>query len=335
MIARRLSSSSSSSPPLVRHLQTGLVGLPNVGKSTLFNALVQSNQAAAANYPFCTIEPNTGQVPVPDGRLTRLAEMYSTQREVPTTLEFVDIAGLVVGASEGAGLGNKFLSNIRSVDAILHVLRAFAPDDPNSLVHVEGRVDPVADADLINMELALADLSQIDRRLEKLKGGRNKLSGTAAQQADLEADVLAALHSKLDEGIGARRAGFDEEQLGAIKHLGLLTAKPVVYVANVGDEAEAEAGGGQSGRLVQELVEFAAGEGAPVVAIAGQAEADLSEFQDPEEREEMRMALGITTRTACSSTRCTGGITCLCSTRRRSLSKVCRSQILLTHRCPS
>src|SRR5690242_21374080 len=213
-------------------LRLGIVGLPNVGKSTLFNALT-SAKALVANYPFATIEPNTGIVQVPDGRLDTLARIVSPERTVPAAVEFVDIAGLVKGASEGEGLGNQFLANIREVDAIVHVVRCF--EDPD-VQHVMGEVDPVRDREVINIELGLADLASVEKRIDKT--GRAAKSGDA--QAKLELRLLQALHAALAAGQPARAVVPTAEESATFRGFNLLTAKPVLYAANVGEHEIAE-----------------------------------------------------------------------------------------------
>jgi GTP-binding protein YchF len=258
----------------------GIVGLPNVGKSTLFNALTESTAAAAANYPFCTIEPNVGEVPVPDPRLDRLAAIAKSNQVVPTRLTFVDIAGLVRGASKGEGLGNQFLAVIREVDAIAYVLRCFEDSD---VIHVEGRVDPVADAETIETELMLADLDSLERRVPILE---KKIRGQ-----DKEAKKTLALLERalvlLREGKPARLAASDEEERAAFKTLGLLTAKPVLYVCNV-DEASAASGNVHSARVEA----LAKAEGAGCVVISAKIEAELAEL-GPDERKAYLAELGL------------------------------------------
>jgi GTP-binding protein YchF len=244
----------------------GIVGLPNVGKSTLFNALTQSAAAAAANYPFCTIEPNVGEVPVPDPRLDRLAIIAKSAQVVPTRLTFVDIAGLVRGASKGEGLGNQFLAVIREVDAIAYVLRCFEDSD---VIHVEGRVDPIQDAETIETELMLADLESLERRvpiLEKKIRGQDK---EAKQTLALLERALVLLR----EGKPARLAASDDEERAAFKTLGLLTAKPVLYVCNV-EEASAATGNVHSARVEA----LAKAEGAGCIVISAKIEAELAEL---------------------------------------------------------
>ena len=213
-------------------LRAGIVGLPNVGKSTLFNAVVANAKAQAANFPFCTIEPNVGIVAVPDGRLQALAEISSSKEILPARVEFVDIAGLVKGASQGEGLGNQFLANIREVDAIIHVVRCFENDD---IIHVSGSIGPLRDIEIINLELALSDLSQIDKRIDRVrKQARNN------KEAQAELEVLEKLQPVLDEGKAARTVELEAEELLLIKPLGLLTLKPVIYAANVSEDDLAE-----------------------------------------------------------------------------------------------
>jgi GTP-binding protein YchF len=258
----------------------GIVGLPNVGKSTLFNALTQSAAAQAANYPFCTIEPNVGDVPVPDPRLDTLAAIAKSAQVVPTRLTFVDIAGLVRGASKGEGLGNQFLAHIREVDAVAYVLRCF--DDPD-VVHVEGRVDPIADAETIEVELMLADLDSLERRvpiLEKKIRGQDK---EAKQTLALLERALVLLR----EGKPARLAAVDEDERTAFRSLGLLTSKPVLYVCNV-DEASAATGNAYSARVEA----LAKAENAGCVLISAKIEAELAELP-PGERKAYLDELGL------------------------------------------
>ena len=259
----------------------GIVGLPNVGKSTLFNALTESAAAAAANYPFCTIEPNVGEVPVPDPRLDRLASIAKSAQIVPTRLTFVDIAGLVRGASKGEGLGNQFLALIREVDAIAYVLRCF--DDPD-VVHVEGRVDPIEDADTIETELMLADLESLERRLPILQKKIRGQDKEAKKTLELVERVLPLLR----EGRPARLAEIEDEERVAFKSLGLLTAKPVLYVCNVDEDSAA------TGNAYFAGVEARArAEGAGCVVISAKIEAELAEL-GTEERRAYLAELGLT-----------------------------------------
>ena len=260
----------------------GIVGLPNVGKSTLFNALTQTAAAQAANYPFCTIEPNVGRVAVPDARLEKLAQVAKSGKIIPTQLEFVDIAGLVRGASRGEGLGNQFLANIREVDAIVHVLRCFEDGD---ITHVEGSVDPVRDADTIETELMLADLDSLEKRIvpleKKAKGGDKD----SKAQVDVMIPILAALR----EGKPARSVKFDSpEDRFMAAHMGLLTVKPVLYACNVDEDSA------QSGNAFSERVAVMAKEqGARTVIISAAIEAEVAQLGSEEERVEYLSALGL------------------------------------------
>jgi GTP-binding protein YchF len=250
-----------------------------VGKSTLFNALVANAQAQAANFPFCTIEPNSGVVAVPDERLQKLAELSSSREIIPTRVEFVDIAGLVKGASQGEGLGNKFLANIREVDAIVHVVRCFENDD---VIHVSGSVDPLRDVEVINLELALADLSQLEKRRERLKK-----QVRTSKEAQLEDAALARIQVALEQGGAARSVALSDEEGVLVKPLGLLTAKPVVYAANV---CEDDLAGGNS--FVEQVRGLAEREGAATVTISAQVEAELIELPETE-RVEFLEGLGV------------------------------------------
>jgi len=264
-------------------LRLGIVGLPNVGKSTLFNALTSSKAAAAENYPFCTVEPNVGVVEVPDPRLDRLFELVRPKKKVPAVVEFVDIAGLVRGASQGEGLGNQFLSHIREVDAIVHVIRCF--EDPD-VVHVMGPVDPVRDHDVITSELALADLSVIERRLDKTR----KTARAGDKAAQLELVVLERVLSELNAGRGAREAGETEEAVRFLRQLGLLTAKPILYAANVNEDDLAAGGGAWIGRLRAAVQSHH--EEAEIVPFSAKFEAELAELSG-EERAEYLASAGV------------------------------------------
>jgi len=260
-------------------LKAGIVGLPNVGKSTLFNALVANAQAQAANFPFCTIEPNVGSVAVPDPRLEQLKLLSNSKETIPTRVEFVDIAGLVAGASQGEGLGNKFLANIREVDAIVHVVRCFEDDD---VIHVSGSVDPLRDAEIINLELALADVAQIDKRRERLKKQLR-----TSKEAQLEDDLLARIGVELDGGGAARNLKISSEEYLLIKPLGLLTAKPIIYAANVSEDHLA---GGNP--FVDAVSELAKKEAAQTVKVSAQVEAELVELGE-DERNDYLEGLGV------------------------------------------
>ncbi|GBR29557.1 redox-regulated ATPase YchF [Komagataeibacter oboediens] len=257
----------------------GIVGLPNVGKSTLFNALTETASAQAANYPFCTIEPNVGRVAVPDARLAELARIGKSQKILPTSLEFVDIAGLVRGASRGEGLGNQFLANIREVDAIIHVLRCFEDDD---ITHVEGGVDPIRDAEIIETELMLADLDSLEKRIVALQKKARGNDREAAAQVELMEPLIEALR----EGRPARKA-IPEGQEEAVRRLQLMTTKPVLYVCNV-DEGSAATGNEFSERVRARAEE----EGAAMVVVSAAIEAEVSQL-GAEDRVEFLEGLGL------------------------------------------
>lgn len=260
-------------------LRAGIVGLPNVGKSTLFNALVANAKAEAANFPFCTIEPNVGVVSVPDERLDVLAKISSSEKIVPTRFEFVDIAGLVKGASKGEGLGNQFLANIREVDAIVQVVRCF--DDPD-IIHVSGSVDPKSDIEVINLELILADFDLVEKRIDRV---RKQAKNSKEAQAELV--VLEPLMAALSEGKAARQVTLSEEEEKLIKSLGLLTRKPIVYAANVSEDDLAT-----GNEWVEEVRKLAEAEGAKVVVISAQVEAELVDLS-AEERQEFLASLNV------------------------------------------
>jgi len=259
----------------------GIVGLPNVGKSTLFNALTNTASAAAANYPFCTIEPNVGQVPVPDERIYKLAELASSKEIIPTQLSFVDIAGLVRGASKGEGLGNQFLANIREVDAIIHVLRCFEDDD---ITHVDGRVDPLGDAETIETELMLADLESLEGRVHglqrKVKSGDKEAIATMA--------MIERAIAVLKDGQPARTLDITEEEKPVLKSLQLLTDKPILYVANVDEDAAAE-----GNEFSAQVADMAATQGAISVVISAAVEAEIAQLDADEDKAEFLESLGL------------------------------------------
>ncbi|MCD0505267.1 redox-regulated ATPase YchF [Bordetella petrii] len=247
-------------------LQCGIVGLPNVGKSTLFNALTKAG-IAAENYPFCTIEPNVGVVEVPDPRLAQLADIVKPERVVPAVVEFVDIAGLVAGASQGEGLGNQFLSHIRETDAIVNVVRCF---EDSNVIHVAGKVDPISDIEVISTELALADLQTVEKAIHR----NNKLARSGDKEAAKLVALLERCQKHLDAGKSIRSLGLDAEELFSLKSFGFITAKPAMFVANVSDD------GFENNPLLDRLVEHANAQNAPVVAICAAIEAEIAELDD-------------------------------------------------------
>lgn len=264
------------------NLEVGIVGLPNVGKSTLFNAITKAG-AEAANYPFCTIEPNVGVVDVPDERINVLAEMFKSKKIVPAAMRFVDIAGLVAGASKGEGLGNKFLSHIRQVDAIAQVIRCF--DDPN-ITHVSGSIDPIRDIEIINTELCLADLDSVEKRQQRIE----KIAKSGDKAARAELPVLEKVAAALSEAIPVRALGLEEEELDMLKELTLLTAKKSLYVANISEDEVSDYSGNDYVKRVQE---YAAKEGSGVVVVSARIESEIAELSD-EEAKAFLEDLGVT-----------------------------------------
>ena len=261
-------------------MKLGIVGLPNVGKSTMFNSITKAG-AECANYPFCTIEPNVGVVPVPDERLDALTKMYNPQKTTHAVVEFVDIAGLVKGASKGEGLGNKFLSHIRETDAIVQVVRCF---EDSNVVHVDGSVDPVRDIETINLELIFADIETVNKRLEKAK--KNLKANKKYQE---EIDLLEKIKQNLEEGKSARAIDFNEDEQEMVKEMFLLTTKPILYIANISEEQIENA---ENDELVLKVKEYAAKENAEVIPLCVKIEEELSGLED-EDKKEMLEALGL------------------------------------------
>ena len=261
-------------------MKLGIVGLPNVGKSTLFNSITKAG-AECANYPFCTIEPNVGVVPVPDERLDKLTEMYNPQKTTHAVIEFVDIAGLVKGASKGEGLGNKFLSHIRETDAIVEVVRCF---EDGNVVHVDGSVDPIRDIETINLELIFADLEMVNKRLDK---ARKNLKADKKYQTEI--DLFEKIKKTLEEGKSARTLDFNEDELPIVKETFLLTTKPILYVANI---SESQIDNAENDSLVLKVKEYAAQENAEVIPLCVKIEEELSGLED-DDKKEMLEAMGL------------------------------------------
>ncbi len=262
-------------------LKCGIVGLPNVGKSTLFNALTKTSVAQSANFPFCTIEPNSGIIIVPDERLDAVKEINNSQKKIPSSIEIVDIAGLVKGAHKGQGLGNQFLANIREVDAIVHVLRCFENED---ILHVEDGVDPVRDAETVNTELLIADLESIEKKLPKLE----KKAKSNDKEAIKEMELLTKIKKGLDDGLPVRAVELDEKEREMLPLLQLLTSKPTIYVCNVDEESVVE-----GNKFTKQVEELAKQEGTESVLVSAQIEQELSTLEDAEKQEYLEMS-GIT-----------------------------------------